>query len=376
MDKAWHPYVDRAAQALTRLGLMTYAAVHPNPTAGGEPHVELVIQNRGIEQRFPVRLRLRLNAADLGALAAGANGPDPQPIYVTEQVDPALADQLKDAGITFVDTAGNAYLNTERLFLFIRGQGVGRAAGEVGGGLPENKKYRGIAKLAATTDEPPDFETHRRTKTGRALEPAGLKLLFVLLTDPAVLQRPYREIAKRAGIAHGTVGWAMPDLERRGFVLVLPGKGKQPTRKLVQVERLLPQWVEAYGRALRPKLLLARYRATHALRPLDDLRLQPGMQWGGEVAAARLTGYLKPATATLWTDRIDPRFVLENRLILDPVGPIEVLQRFWKEDVPQEAATVPLLLVYADLVAIGDARALETAELLKGRVHDRLVGPG
>jgi hypothetical protein len=47
----------------------------------------------------------------------------------------------------------------------------------------------------------------------------------------------------------------------------------------------------------------------------------------------------------------------------DPAGEVEILRRFWRFD-DQEPALTPTLLVYADLLAIGDARCMDTAKLL------------
>ena len=54
-------------------------------------------------------------------------------------------------------------------------------------------------------------------------------------------------------------------------------------------------------------------------------------------------------------------------------GPVEVLKRFWNFE-GEDAVVVPLPLVYADLLAIGDARCLETANLLHERIVDRFNG--
>jgi hypothetical protein len=348
VDKLVHPFIDRAVEALATLGLMAFCVPRHAGDRGDSPDAELVIQHRGLEQRFPVQVRGRVTDADADPHANTGTDPAERPILVTDHVAPVLAERLRNAGVAFVDTAGNAYLNTARLYLYVQG------------------RKRGARR--ARRPGPQDFETHRNVGVGRALEPAGLKLLFTLLLEPELLERPYREMAQRAGIAHGTVGWAMPDLERRGFVLAQPGTGKRRRRTMVQVEQLLPLWVEAFARALRPKLLMARYRATDPLRPLGKLQLLPDMQWGGEVAAAQLTDYPEPGTATLWADWVDPRFVLENGLIPDPAGPIEILQRFWNQDLNEGATTVPTLLVYADLIASRDARVREQAELVKGQI--------
>jgi hypothetical protein len=45
--------------------------------------------------------------------------------------------------------------------------------------------------------------------TGRAFQAGGLQVIFALLCHPGKADRPYREIAELAGVAHGTVGWVM-----------------------------------------------------------------------------------------------------------------------------------------------------------------------
>ncbi len=51
----------------------------------------------------------------------------------------------------------------------------------------------------------------------------------------------------------------------------------------------------------------------------------------------------------------------------DPNGEVEILRRFWQFKKP-ESALAPTLLVYADLLAIGDARCLETAKLFYDQI--------
>ena len=60
-----------------------------------------------------------------------------------------------------------------------------------------------------------------------------------------------------AGVAHGTVGWVIPDLQQLGFVHDL--QGKRGTRRLFEHERLLNQSTDAYARVLRPRTLIGQY---------------------------------------------------------------------------------------------------------------------
>lgn len=93
---------------------------------------------------------------------------------------------------------------------------------------------------------------------------------------------------------------------------------------------------------------------------------------GGELAAARLTRHLRPGTATFYAQVIDPKVVVELALKSDAEANVDFRRRFW--DFPGEQAQLtPTLLVYADLLAIGDARCLETAQLLRGPLLARFV---
>jgi len=50
---------------------------------------------------------------------------------------------------------------------------------------------------------------------------------------------------------------------------------------------------------------------------------------------------------------------------------VEILKRFWKFNNEDHPLLTPRPLVYADLLAIGDARCLETAKLLYGDIVAR-----
>lgn len=158
----------------------------------------------------------------------------------------------------------------------------------------------------------------------------------------------------------------MAELPRLGFVATVGGR-----RRLIDGERLLGQWTEAYARTLRPRLLLGRFRGdVAALQELaaggEDLLV------GGELAAARFTEQLRPATATFYVPDLEPRVVAGLKLRAEPDGNVDLRRRFWTFH-GEKPGLVPKLLVYADLLAIGDARCLEIAELLRGDIAARLV---
>ena len=125
---------------------------------------------------------------------------------------------------------------------------------------------------------------------------------------------------------------------------------------------------------MRPKLLLGHFRGREDWWQGKTLNLDIA-QWGGEIAAARMTQYLKPQIVTVYTTKDNlETFLIENRLQKDPDGDIEILERFWKpEQAQQQGDTVHPLLVYADLLATGNQRNIETAKIIYEQDIVRLV---
>jgi hypothetical protein len=281
---------------------------------------------------YHVEVKRAVQPAVLGATLAQLKRLPAPALLVADYVTPPMADRLREKGVQFIDAAGNAFVQQPPVLVWVKGQRPLATATAVGG-------------------------------RGRAFQATGLQVLFTLLCKPEIVDRPYREIATLAGVAHGTVGWVMPELPRLGFVGTLKGH-----RRLLNGPKLLQQWAEAYARTLRPKLALERWRA----EALDwTARIDPtryGLLLGGEPAAQRLTGQLLPGTATFYGDTANRKLMIDQRLHPDPAGNVELLRRFWAFD-GETPGQVPDLLVYADLLAIGDARCLEAAE----EMHDGIV---
>ena len=255
-------------------------------------------------------------------------------MLMADYVTPQLAEQLKANKIAFADAAGNAYIEQPTWLIWVKG-------------------------------EKPTEGAYAAEQKGRAFQASGLRVLFALLCQPTLVNENYRAIAKAAGVAHGTVGWVMAELPGLGFVADIAGK-----RRLLQPERLLQQWVEAYARKLRPKLLLGRYQADGKewQATIDPLKYEA--VWGGETAAAKMTNMLRPEITTLYVRKRDPALMHAARLKPNPTGNVELVTRFWEfeNDKPELA---PVILVYADLLATGDARCIEVARELHGGIIAR-----
>ena len=301
-----------------------------------EPDAWVRLTVGGTTLELPTLVRRDVTPDTLGAIAHRMAQWGGKAMLLAGHVAPSMADALRAMGTAFLDGAGNAFLDAPPVFVWVKGQ----------------------RKRAHLEDQEPP---------GRAFQPRGLQVLFALLCEPGLVDRPYREIAAHAQVAHGTVGWVMAELPKLGFIGGVKGR-----RRLLQGERLLAQWVEAYARTLRPKLLLGRY-AAETLDWAQGAEVEPyGLLLGGEPAAARLTGYLRPGTATFYGEQVAPRFLAAHRLRNIPGGRVEFRRRFWAFEA-EEPNLVPTILVYADLLAIGDGRCLETAALLLDRIHARLV---
>lgn len=266
----------------------------------------------------------------------------PEPaLLVADYVNPNMAGRLRDAGIAFIDTAGNAYIHEGQIHVYLVGK------------------------------KPPAHRLPAKKTANRAFEPKGLQLLFILLTRPELLDAPYREIARAAGVAVGTVGWVMTALKAGNY---LHDKGRAGGRVLLNRARLVEQWVEAWPLKLKPRLALGNFVADdpHWWHRFDLETLDAC--WGGEIAAEKYTRYLKPRDVTVYIDPARRRELLAAARLRvaaewDNAKPnVFVFEKFWQAgttDPRYDRDLAHPLLVYADLVAAGDPRTLETAAQLK-----------
>jgi hypothetical protein len=305
-----------------------------------QPEPDGVVLIRNIPFKFVVQTNLR--RVHVAAIVHELTNDPLKWMIITRYVTPPLADYLRQQDIAFIDTAGNAYVNEPPVYIFIRGN------------KPEV-----------------DFTPNLRY---RIFQPAGLKLIFAFLCNPGLETQPYRTIAGKATVALGTVNWVMKDLIQMGYLLELGQQG----RRLLKKKELLNRWVTAYPEGLRPKQTLGRYHAKdkdwwkNITFPTDT---NYNTYWGGEIAAMKLTGYLKPMIVTIYTKELPGKIVLKYRLTKDPEGEVELLKPFWDfEHNFQNRGIVPPILVYADLIATGDPRNIETARIVYDRELTGLIG--
>lgn len=265
-------------------------------------------------------------------------------LLVAPRITAEVAEKCRELDLQFIDTVGNTYLRGPGLFVLVKG-------------------------LRAVEGEDFNLAEQQGKRAGTA---TNLRVFFALLCKPELLNAPYREINQTAGVALGTVGWVFYDLNARGYITGGKGKGD---RVLLERQRLVQEWVTNYPIKLRPKLNPRRFRAPTTDWWKETDITQYGAQWGAEVAAEKLTGYLRPHAITIYLHKQQgqknvTRLVAEHKLRADPQGDIEILDAFWDfEDETPMPETVPPLLAYADLIATLDPRNLEAAKL----IHERYL---
>lgn len=263
-------------------------------------------------------------------------GKETKPLLISDHVTETAGELLREEGRSYLDAAGNCFLQSGSLLIFIRGQ------------------------------QPKDRNGSHRPV--RAFNASGLKLIFALLVRKDSIDWTYRDLAGVVEISRGTVGYVMKDLKRLGFV-----EERGEKRWVRKRQELIDRWATGYTERLRSKLSRGRFRflpernATGWQSHLSGLW---ATQWGGEPAADLLTGHFRPELLTLYTREATSTVCRELGAAPDPEGSIEILDMFWDPEElqnqdqsdPSSKEHVPPHLVYADLIASADSRARKMAQ--------------
>lgn len=341
--------LDRLAPALNTLHQTTgvearVVALEPVLAKGRRVDAIINIDVDGQAHRYIVETKTHIDRLTaVGHIKAKLDTYGEPGLLFAPYITPAIAKQCRKLDLAFLDTAGNAYLHLPGLHIYITG-------------------------------EKPEGGVTQRVGAKRGGTATTLRVVFALLCEPRLLNAPYREIVDVAGVALGAVGWVFFDLRERGHIT---GGQKRRDRHLLEPARLLEEWTTNYPIRLRPKLNPRRFKAENPAWWKTATIHNLGAYWGGEVAAERLTQYLKPANCTLYIRPEKAKEALrelaaKHRLRADPNGNVEILDTFWNlPDNPDHPDVVPPLLAYADLVATLDPRNLEAARLVREQYIDR-----
>ena len=246
-------------------------------------------------------------------------------LLITEYVSPQQGEMLRNKEIQYADTAGNMFL-----------------------------RYPGVAILISNCAKPQRIEQQK--SAGRAFSTAGLKLLFLLLTEPEALNWGYRNLAQYSGVSLGSVRYIMADLQNSGHLLDADGNWVWKDRN-----NTIGKWCDYYRDKLLPGIEKRRYSGT-----IPDNCLEYAMLPGGESAAEQLHLLKSSRLLAYRTGNIN-LCIAQNRWKEDIDGNIEIRIPFWPEC--RTFDKIPYLLIYADLLAEDDSRCTEIA----GEIFNRFL---
>jgi hypothetical protein len=246
-------------------------------------------------------------------------------------------ERLAAAGVNFVDRVGNIHLN------------LGDA-------------YHAL--ILGRRDIRPE-------PASRGLGPAWVKILFMLLADPTAAGGTVRAWADAAGSGRTAAGEARQRLIGAGILARRRGRDYA----VIDQKKLADEFVEGYGRILRPHATIGRFRP--AERGMDHLVQQFGiaathyeMGWAmtGAPAAYALQRFYRGEQIPVLVSHVTPAFQRELNLAPDREGPVTLLRAFGRHYVWRTVGTLPVAhpwLIYAELIHQGDPRALEAADHLR-----------
>ncbi|MCJ8330572.1 MAG: hypothetical protein HRT89_14040 [Lentisphaeria bacterium] len=285
--------------------------------------------------RFKPLVVTRVDEATIGLALLNKDTVDQ--IIVTKHIPPEKAEQLRELDLPFLDTAGNAYINRAPILIYVQGRAC------------QKKDTVGLVD---------------------PFRQLGVKVIFALLCNPGLENQTYRKIAKEAGVALGGIGRILNELEEIGYLL----RRKRGIR-LINKGELLQRWVTAYVEKLHPKLVLDKYTAVE--RQVDlllgDTILPGNAYWGGEVAAAKMVKHLVPRRGIIYIENTPNELAFKLRLKKDPDGNIELVKKFWRFPMNTLEPLAPPILVYANLLAAGNGRNIETAKVLYEEKIQRII---
>jgi hypothetical protein len=279
-------------------------------------HDQLTLKSQCGESRYGLEVQPRLTLKSLSATLSHLKW-HTQPLLITTHVSSEVMNELVKRKVEFVDSSGNCYLNSKVGYILVRGQ------------------------------------KHPVVKETTPFSTAGLKIVFTLLTQPAL--QTYREIATASDVSLGKVSTAINTLLAQGY-LFKTATGKV---QITDREQLVKRWELGYAEVLRPKLNPCGFK----VQSLDTFakRLESGLI-GGEWAAAKLTKFLRPESVTLYLPQ-KVRQTLQREANLIPT--VERPQVYLLDEFqPSKAKLAHPLLVRAELLALGDERLREIADKL------------
>jgi hypothetical protein len=255
------------------------------------------------------------------------------PILVMARYVPRpTGEQFVEAGINFLDRAGNMHL-----------------------ALGTNYERTVLGRL-----EPNKTQEHRRVTA------AEIQMLFLFASQPESVWWPVRDLAPRAGVSKSKAAEVRNELVQAG--VVRRDRRDYQFQMSAATEELL---VTGYSQVLRPKLMVGRFRSPE--RDISDFLTKlptavgespPSYAVTGGPAAELLQHFYRGPEFPLFLRDGGPTIQRQLRLLPDRQGPIVLMRAFGEVVFGEEVSSIRLArrwLIYAELLNAEDPRAHEAA---------------
>ena len=268
------------------------------------------------------------------------------PLLVARYIPRPSAERLLEAGINFVDGAGNIHLK------------LGKSFERTIVGQPEPSKIDKASSLSAP----------------------NIKALFAFAAHPIPDKWTVRRLAEVAGISKSTAAQVLHQLMNEGLLSL------HDSRIALVEDKAKDLLLQGYGRVLRPSLLVNRFRAQEQnpdkfIRQLGEVLNDTNTQWSltGGPAADILTHFYRGEETPIFMSDATPAVLKKLRLMPDRDGKVILLKGFgqvpyWKT-VDGKMLAHPWL-IYCELMYSSDPRAHEAAaeleEVILRRSHETL----
>lgn len=287
-----------------------------------------------VEQKRSYLDRGTLNAVIASAKLSGEKRHEPL-LLLARFIPRPSAQQLIDGGVNFLDQAGNIH--------FVLGRNYERT-------IIGNKE--------------------NRAAKGQRISSASTQLLFTFATIEQAGTWTVRQLAEVSGLSKSNVANVRQQLVDRE-ILKKSGRGFEFRDKA----RLQEELLKGYEVALRPKLLIGRFRSPNknldgTIAEIKETSLDLSIRWSvtGGPAAYTLQRFYRGQELPIFLDSFPEQLRRRLRLLPDKTGPLILLRSFGTIPFWREAKPFPIAhpwLIYSELMNSSDPRANEAAEELK-----------
>lgn len=202
------------------------------------------------------------------------------------------------------------------------------------------------------------------------VSPAGAQLLFTLASIEQAATWTVRQLGEASGLSKSNVANVRRQLLDRG---ILKKSGR--AFALRDKSRIEEELLRGYELALRPKLLIGRFRSPQneldgMLGELSGAFRDLSIRWSvtGGPAAYALQKFYRGVELPVFVDAFSDQLRRRLRILPDKTGPIILLHSFGTIPFWRNTDPFPLAhpwLIYSELMNSTDARAHEAAEELK-----------